>query len=48
MMVKSWLFDEWWSRMIILMFDMTGMAALGLGTYGAHGFKPTNATYKEV
>ncbi|KAJ0697627.1 hypothetical protein HanLR1_Chr10g0371031 [Helianthus annuus] len=24
------------------------MAALGLGTYGAHGFKPTNPSYKEV
>ncbi|PWA95203.1 transmembrane protein 256 [Artemisia annua] len=27
---------------------ISGMAALGLGTYGAHGFKPTNPTYKEV
>lgn len=26
----------------------TGVAALGLGTYGAHGFKPQNPTYKEV
>ena len=26
----------------------TGMAALGLGTYGAHVFKPKNPTYKEV
>jgi hypothetical protein len=24
------------------------MAALGLGTYGAHGFKPKDPTYKEV
>ncbi|KAJ7960257.1 Transmembrane protein [Quillaja saponaria] len=27
---------------------LSGMAALGLGTYGAHGFKPKNHTYKEV
>ncbi|KAM0017177.1 hypothetical protein Hdeb2414_s0027g00685101 [Helianthus debilis subsp. tardiflorus] len=27
---------------------ISGMAALGLGTYGAHGFKPTNPSYKEV
>ncbi|XP_009365224.2 transmembrane protein 256 homolog isoform X2 [Pyrus x bretschneideri] len=26
----------------------SGMAALGLGTYGAHGFKPQNPTYKET
>lgn len=26
----------------------TGMAALGLGTYGAHAFKPNNPTYKDV
>ncbi|CAK7349103.1 unnamed protein product [Dovyalis caffra] len=26
----------------------TGVAALGLGTYGAHVFKPQNPTYKEV
>ncbi|KAG5551571.1 hypothetical protein RHGRI_009844 [Rhododendron griersonianum] len=25
-----------------------GVAALGLGTYGAHAFKPQNPTYKEV
>lgn len=24
------------------------MAALGLGTYGAHGFKPKNPSYKDV
>ncbi|XP_071691842.1 uncharacterized protein [Rutidosis leptorrhynchoides] len=27
---------------------ISGMAALGLGTYGAHGFKPSNPSYKEV
>lgn len=27
---------------------LTGVAALGLGTYGAHGFKPKNPSYKEV
>ncbi|KAI3789415.1 hypothetical protein L2E82_02210 [Cichorium intybus] len=27
---------------------ISGMAALGLGTYGAHGFKPKNPSYKEV
>ncbi|KAL8189168.1 hypothetical protein R6Q57_028734 [Mikania cordata] len=27
---------------------VSGMAALGLGTYGAHAFKPTNPSYKEV
>ncbi|GKV43106.1 hypothetical protein SLEP1_g50440 [Rubroshorea leprosula] len=27
---------------------VSGVAALGLGTYGAHGFKPQNPTYKEV
>ncbi|CAH9100783.1 unnamed protein product [Cuscuta epithymum] len=27
---------------------VSGVAALGLGTYGAHGFKPKNPTYKEV
>ncbi|KAH0983956.1 hypothetical protein GBA52_011133 [Prunus armeniaca] len=27
---------------------LSGMAALGLGTYGAHGFKPENPTYKDV
>ncbi|KAJ7964706.1 Transmembrane protein [Quillaja saponaria] len=27
---------------------VSGMVALGLGTYGAHGFKPKNPTYKEV
>ncbi|KAI3768775.1 hypothetical protein L2E82_19608 [Cichorium intybus] len=27
---------------------ISGMAALGLGTYGAHGFKPNNPSYKEV
>lgn len=26
----------------------TGVAALGLGTYGAHVFKPQDPTYKEV
>ncbi|KAK1389137.1 transmembrane protein 256-like [Heracleum sosnowskyi] len=26
----------------------SGMAALGLGTYGAHVFKPKNPTYKDV
>ncbi|XP_006412310.2 transmembrane protein 256 homolog [Eutrema salsugineum] len=25
-----------------------GMAALGLGTYGAHVFKPENPSYKQV
>ncbi|KVH93195.1 transmembrane protein 256 homolog isoform X1 [Cynara cardunculus var. scolymus] len=30
------------------LFATQGMAALGLGTYGAHGFKPSNPTYKEV
>lgn len=29
-------------------FYVTGMAALGLGTYGAHVFKPENPAYKEV
>lgn len=29
-------------------FTETGMAALGLGTYGAHGFKPQNPSYKDV
>ncbi|VFQ89435.1 unnamed protein product [Cuscuta campestris] len=27
---------------------ISGVAALGLGTYGAHGFKPKNPTYKEL
>ncbi|KAL6144027.1 hypothetical protein ACLB2K_054722 [Fragaria x ananassa] len=27
---------------------VSGMAALGLGSYGAHGFKPQNPVYKEV
>ncbi|KAL6975598.1 hypothetical protein U1Q18_024390 [Sarracenia purpurea var. burkii] len=27
---------------------LSGIAALGLGSYGAHGFKPQNPTYKEV
>lgn len=27
---------------------VSGVAALGLGTYGAHVFKPQNPTYKEV
>ncbi|KAJ3705962.1 hypothetical protein LUZ61_009667 [Rhynchospora tenuis] len=27
---------------------ISGMAALGLGTYGAHGFQPKDATYKQV
>ncbi|XP_009793526.1 uncharacterized protein LOC107793833 [Nicotiana tabacum] len=27
---------------------ISGVAALGLGTYGAHVFKPKNPTYKEV
>ncbi|KAF5459519.1 hypothetical protein F2P56_023460 [Juglans regia] len=27
---------------------LSGVAALGLGTYGAHVFKPANPTYKEV
>ncbi|KAH7533478.1 hypothetical protein FEM48_Zijuj04G0135200 [Ziziphus jujuba var. spinosa] len=27
---------------------ISGVAALGLGTYGAHVFKPQNPTYKEV
>ncbi|KAK4484305.1 hypothetical protein RD792_006882 [Penstemon davidsonii] len=27
---------------------LSGVAALGLGTYGAHGFKPKNPSYKEV
>ncbi|XAR68184.1 hypothetical protein NMG60_11003225 [Bertholletia excelsa] len=27
---------------------VSGVAALALGTYGAHGFKPKNPTYKEV
>ncbi|KAL0560176.1 hypothetical protein IC582_000573 [Cucumis melo] len=27
---------------------ISGVAALGLGTYGAHGFKPKNPAYKEV
>ncbi|EOA31713.1 hypothetical protein CARUB_v10014921mg [Capsella rubella] len=27
---------------------VSGMAALGLGTYGAHGFKPENPSYKQV
>lgn len=28
--------------------NCTGMAALALGTYGAHMFKPKNPAYKEV
>ncbi|KAL5729706.1 hypothetical protein ACHQM5_002616 [Ranunculus cassubicifolius] len=27
---------------------ISGVAALGLGTYGAHMFKPKNPTYKDV
>ncbi|XP_006363001.1 transmembrane protein 256 homolog [Solanum tuberosum] len=27
---------------------ISGVAAVGLGAYGAHGFKPQNPTYKEV
>ncbi|XP_047306809.1 transmembrane protein 256 homolog [Impatiens glandulifera] len=27
---------------------ISGVAALGLGTYGAHFFKPQNPTYKDV
>ncbi|XP_020087445.1 transmembrane protein 256 homolog [Ananas comosus] len=27
---------------------VSGVAALGLGTYGAHVFRPKNASYKEV
>ncbi|CAN1858114.1 hypothetical protein LINPERHAP1_LOCUS42746 [Linum perenne] len=27
---------------------ISGMAALGLGTYGAHAFKPQNPAYNEV
>ncbi|KAL8536218.1 hypothetical protein ACS0TY_011738 [Phlomoides rotata] len=27
---------------------LSGVAALRLGTYGAHGFKPKNPSYKEV
>ncbi|GLT29162.1 hypothetical protein SLA2020_040450 [Shorea laevis] len=27
---------------------VSGVAALGFGTYGAHGFKPQNPTHKEV
>ncbi|KAJ8748610.1 hypothetical protein K2173_007600 [Erythroxylum novogranatense] len=27
---------------------VSGVAALGLGTYGAHVFKPQNPAYKEV
>ncbi|KAH9745186.1 hypothetical protein KPL70_003967 [Citrus sinensis] len=27
---------------------VSGVAALGLGTYGAHGFKPQNPSFKEV
>ncbi|XP_022885945.1 transmembrane protein 256 homolog isoform X2 [Olea europaea var. sylvestris] len=27
---------------------ISGIAALGLGTYGAHAFKPKNPSYKEV
>ncbi|PIA58198.1 hypothetical protein AQUCO_00500257v1 [Aquilegia coerulea] len=27
---------------------VSGVAALGLGTYGAHVFKPNNPTYKDV
>lgn len=27
---------------------LSGVAALGLGTYGAHMFKPQNPAYKEV
>ncbi|KAL6506771.1 hypothetical protein OROHE_022208 [Orobanche hederae] len=27
---------------------LSGVAALGLGTYGSHGFKPKNPSYKEV
>ncbi|GAA0161012.1 hypothetical protein LIER_17431 [Lithospermum erythrorhizon] len=27
---------------------ISGLAALGLGTYGSHGFKPQNPSYKQV
>ncbi|WOL15475.1 hypothetical protein Cni_G24256 [Canna indica] len=27
---------------------ISGVAALGLGTYGAHGFRPQKESYKEV
>ncbi|MCL7031747.1 hypothetical protein MKW94_019691 [Papaver nudicaule] len=27
---------------------ISGMAAVGLGAYGAHGFKPKNLAYKDV
>ncbi|KAL0362057.1 UNVERIFIED_CONTAM: hypothetical protein Scaly_1160900 [Sesamum calycinum] len=30
------------------MIVLNGVAALALGTYGAHGFKPKNPSYKEV
>ncbi|KAK1396322.1 Transmembrane protein 256 [Heracleum sosnowskyi] len=32
----------------LLVAAFSGMAALGLGTYGAHVFKPKNPTYKDV
>ncbi|KAL8492496.1 hypothetical protein ACS0TY_023901 [Phlomoides rotata] len=32
-----------WQKIV----GLSGVAALGLGTYGAHGFKPKNPSYKE-
>ncbi|KAH9793625.1 hypothetical protein KPL71_004591 [Citrus sinensis] len=42
----QWICSIFDTRIVILL--ETGVAALGLGTYGAHGFKPQNPTFKEV
>ena len=34
--------------MFVWLIQKIGVAAIGLGTYGAHVFKPKNPTYKEV
>lgn len=42
----QWICSIFDTRIVILL--ETGVAALGLGTYGAHGFKPQNPSFKEV
>ncbi|KAI5074505.1 hypothetical protein GOP47_0010466 [Adiantum capillus-veneris] len=36
------------SKLWLKVAGLSGVAALGLGTYGAHMFKPDNPAYKEV
>lgn len=42
----QWIWSIFDTHIVILL--ETGVAALALGTYGAHGFKPQNPTFKEV